>query len=211
MCFLILPIPLNFKMMSKTMINLRLLSQDRLLPAILMLLMAMTRMQHFGGQFTLPDASLAVFFAAGLWLTRSIWFWVFCIWAALIDGFAIQQMGVSDFCVTSAYVFLLPTYALVWAGGRLGQPYFNLEINKVLGLLALAGLVISGAFLISNGSFYVLSGQFAGHWADYLDNVVRYYPSYVFYSLAYVVFVIVIGLVFRAVTEHLPVEAAQDH
>ncbi len=198
-------------MMSKTMSQLRLLSLDRFLPVLLLLLMGMTRMQHFGGQFTLPDASLAVFFAAGLWLPRSVWFWVLCVLAVLIDGFAIQQLGVSDFCVTPAYVFLLPTYALLWLGGRWGQAYLNPSMKNALVLLMTAGLLITGAFLISNGSFYLLSGQFAGHWTDYLDNVARYYPSYIFYSFSYVAFIVALGFVFHGLAENSSIESVQGH
>ena len=80
-------------------------------------LMAATRFHHFGSAFHLPDASLAVFFLGGLYLRRTAAFGAYIGLAALLDYVAIVHGGVSDWCVTPAYAFLLPTYACLWWAG----------------------------------------------------------------------------------------------
>jgi len=54
-----------------------------------------------------------VLFLAGMWIPRA---WLFAILlgvAALADRLAFRQ-EMSDWCVTAAYVFLIPAYACVW-------------------------------------------------------------------------------------------------
>ncbi|MDP3839272.1 MAG: hypothetical protein Q8Q54_10150, partial [Methylococcales bacterium] len=84
----------------------------------LIALMALTRFHHFGDAFSLPDASLAVFFLAGLVFARRWWLLGFLLLeAAVIDYVAITHFNVSAFCVSAAYVFLIPTYAVMWFAG----------------------------------------------------------------------------------------------
>lgn len=86
--------------------------------AVFALLMVATRFHHFGTALHLPDASMAVFFLAGLYLRRHLAFVGFMVLAVALDWAAISYAGVSDFCVTPAYSFLLPAYAALWYGGR---------------------------------------------------------------------------------------------
>ena len=75
---------------------------------ILVLLMAVTRGHHFASLNHLPGASWAVFFLAGAYL-RPLWvFPALFLEAALLDFAAISWSGVSSFCVSPAYIFLLP-------------------------------------------------------------------------------------------------------
>src|SRR3970040_1549850 len=85
---------------------------------LLGLVMAATRFHHFGSAISLPDASLAIFFLAGFYLRSPLVFAGFLAEAALIDYVAITHGGVSDWCVSPAYVFLAPTYASLWFAGR---------------------------------------------------------------------------------------------
>ena len=81
--------------------------------------MVATRFHHFGDVLHLPDASMALFFLGGLYLRKHWQFAAFIALAVVIDWIAIEHAGVSDFCVTPAYSFLLPAYAVLWYGGRL--------------------------------------------------------------------------------------------
>ena len=92
--------------------------QQFVLLALFALLMAATRFHHFGSALFLPDASLAVFFLAGFYLSGVMALAVLLLEAGLIDYLAITMGGVSDWCVTPAYWFLIPTYACLWCGGR---------------------------------------------------------------------------------------------
>jgi len=154
----------------------------------LMALMAATRFHHFGTPFDLPDASLAVFFLAGLWLGGRYLFALLLAEAGLIDYLAIAQMGVSDFCISSAYIFLVPAYAAMWWGGkwcrRFAAVNFNALAQQAVALVSATSL----AYLISNGSFYWLSGKFAGgNWTGFLESFAKYYPSYLQYTAIYAV------------------------
>ncbi|WP_347988247.1 hypothetical protein [Methylomonas sp. AM2-LC] len=160
----------------------------------LMLLMAATRFHHFGTAFALPDASLAVFFLAAFWLGGRFFFAALLLEAGVIDYLAITQLGVSDYCVSPAYVFLIPTYAAMWLGGQYSRQFKAWSISNALKqCLVLMGST-SVAFMISNGSFYLLSGRFAElSVAEYFQRVGQYYPSYLGGALLYGV--MIIGLV----------------
>lgn len=159
--------------------------------AALVLLMAVTRGSHFGSPFALPDATLAIFLLAGFMLPRftlaALAAFVFLLLeAGGIDYYAINVAGVSDYCVSPAYWFLIPAYAGMWLGGR----WFATRQKNSWNSLALFGgvswLTTTVAFLISNGSFFLLSGRFTDmSLAEYAARVATYYPSYLGGSLMY--------------------------
>lgn len=154
----------------------------------LMLLMAATRFHHFGDAWSLPDASLAVFYLAGLGLGGPYLFLLLLTEAGVIDFLAINQLGVSDYCVSAAYIFLLPTYAAMWLGGQWSARFSPLHATGLIRRFVMLLAVTSLAFLISDTSFYLLSGRVAvASWAQYLDGVASYYPSYLLAAVMYVV------------------------
>jgi len=147
--------------------------------------MAATRFNHFGSPLNLPDASLAMFFLAGLYLSRPIWFPVFIVEAGLMDWASIAG-GISGWCVTSAYGFLIPAYAALWFAGRWYRRHARMQWRALMPLFPALGLSIVAAFAISNASFYLFSGYFAElDWSDYLRGVIRYFPAYAGYTLVY--------------------------
>jgi len=160
--------------------------QVEYLPIPLIALMVLTRFHHFGDVLHLPDASLAVFFFAGFYRKKALLGFLLAL-AALIDFVAIEN-GTSSWCVSPAYVFLIPTYAVMWFAGRYCSTFKSMNIanlTKSVGLLALA---TSAAFAISNGSFYLFSGRYEDvSLAGYFVRVAQYYPFYVGAALIYVV------------------------
>lgn len=157
-------------------------------PIALMLLMAATRFHHFGTGLSLPDASLAVFFLAGLWSGGISFFMILLLEAGLIDYLAIGQFGVSDYCISPAYVFLVPTYTVLWFGGKLCAKFKAISPSALMQQFGILALATSIAFLISNGSFYLLSGRFGKlSVLEYVDRVAQYYPAYLSAALIYVV------------------------
>ena len=154
--------------------------------SLLALAMLVTRFHHFGSSVNLPDASLAVFFLLGL-LGGWRWFPVFALLAGAIDYAAIAWGGVSDFCVTPAYFFLLPTYAVMTATAYLVRADGALRPRQ-LPLVALAALVSTTlAFVISSGSFYFFSDYFASlSLAAYIGRTANYFLSYLGYALFYI-------------------------
>lgn len=144
------------------------------LAAGLIALMGATRFYHFGTALHLPDASLAVFLLAGLWLRDVRWLAVLLLQAAAIDYLAITQFGVSDYCVTAGYAFLLPTYSLLWAAGRGMQRVCAWHLQAVIATAA-----VSAAFIVSNVGFYAFSGRYAELGAAaYAAEVAQYYLPY---------------------------------
>ena len=129
-------------------------------------LMAATRFNHFGSAVSLPDASLAVFFLGGLYLALSARasiaaFIALILEAGLIDYYATSMQGVSDWCMTPAYWFLIPTYGSLWLVGRWFALRHTMQGKGLIGLALVAWAANSFAFVFSNATFYLFSEHFA--------------------------------------------------
>ena len=152
----------------------------------LALLMALTRSDHFGSAISLPDASLAAFYLAGIFTGGILSFVLLLTEAALLDYIAITHWQVSDYCISPAYVFLIPTYAVMLLAGRWSAKYSTLnsrDLSRQFACLLVAGSI---AFIISNGSFYLLSGKFPELLVvQYAERVAKYYPAYISSTLIY--------------------------
>lgn len=182
------------------------LSQRQMFIALgLFALMAATRMHHFGTSLHLPDASLAVFLLAGFFIASPLFFGALLVGAGVLDYLAITQFGVSDYCVTPAYWFLIPTYAVLWFAGRY---YARIHQHNLRSLGMFAGLsfaATSVAFFISNGAFYVFSGRFPEmSMAEYAHRVAQYYAPYLGGAVAYLIPAILLYVLFarRADAQH---------
>jgi hypothetical protein len=129
--------------------------------ALLALVMAATRFSHTGSTWLPPDASWAVFFIGGFYLARE-WRWalgVLLIEAVAVDYAAIRYLGISNYCVTVAYWFIVPAYSVLWLGGAwLRRRYQQLPVD-LLRLLVSLTVCVSLCFLITQGSFYWLGGR----------------------------------------------------
>lgn len=175
----------------------------------LMALMAATRFHHFGTPFALPDASLAVFFLAGLWLGGRYLFATLLAEAGIIDYLAITKLGVSDFCVSKAYVFLIGSYGAMWLGGKWCRQFAELNVASAARQFAALVVSTSVAFLFSNGSFYWLSGRYTDtNWAQYIERFAKYYPPYLTTAALYVVVIFAAVSAIKAILAH---KASQQH
>jgi len=165
----------------------RLFHSELAIACALAALMAATRFHHFGSALQLPDASLAVFFLGGLYLRRALAFGAYAGLAALVDYMAIAHVGVSDWCVTPAYAFLLPTYACLWWAGVWCSKHERRGWRRYPRLAGALLVATVFAFLISNASFYGLSDYFGElSLAEYAARVARYFPPYFASTVAYV-------------------------
>lgn len=143
----------------------------------LALLMAATRSHHFATALHLPDASWAVFFLAGFYL-RPLWmFPALMALAGVSDYMAIAWFGVSDFCMSPAYGFLLPAYGALWIAGRWYARRHRFALST---LIPLASSVLLGAAvceIISSGGFYFFSGRFAEtSLVEFGVRLAKYFP-----------------------------------
>jgi hypothetical protein len=173
----------------------------------LVLLILLTRSQHFGTAFSPPDATLAAFFLAGLWVRSGLLMVLLLGVAALADQVAFAN-GISAWCVTAAYVFLIPTYASLWFAGLYCR---GVQLTSLAGVgVLLAALTASTAlaFAISSGSFFLFSGYFPTMSAlEYGGRVLKYVPHYMGWAMAYSVGGVVLSLGWRALR---PRNAAAD-
>lgn len=165
------------------------LSQRQALIALgLVALMAVTRMHHFGSALHLPDASLAVFLLAGFLISSPLLFGALLLEAGALDYVAITQLGVSDYCVTPAYWFLIPTYAVLWFSGRYYARVHQYGLRSLVAFAGIAFAAVSVAFLISNGAFYLFSGRYPDmSIAEYGARIAQYYVPYLTSAVVYLV------------------------
>lgn len=168
----------------------------------LAMLMALTRSDHFGSAITLPDASLAVFYLAGIFTGGIASFTVLLAEAALLDYVAITHWQVSDYCISPAYIFLIPTYAIMFYTGRWGAKFITFSRHDLVRQFTYLLVAGSIAFFISNGSFYLLSGKFPELSAvQYMERVAKYYSAYIsstlMYSLAILFFTHLVSMLFK--------------
>lgn len=157
-----------------------------ILLSLLSLVLLATRFNHFGSSVNPPDATLAVLFLAGWYLGTWESLAVLLVLAGLADAASIAG-GVSAWCVTPAYWFLIPAYAAPWLAGRFAQRVAAPLVRRT----AIAALTLTFAvavfFAISNVSFYLLSGYFGSMTASvYAQAVIQYFPRYLEVALAYV-------------------------
>ncbi len=195
------------------------LFQDRMwvIAAGLMLAMAATRFNHFGSAVSLPDASYAVFFLCGLYLARftrvtMVVFIALLLEAGLVDYYATSVQGISDWCMTPAYWFLIPTYGSLWFAGHWFAPRHTMEGRGLIGLALTAAAASSFAFLFSNAGFYLFSGRFNDMTViEYASRVAQYYGSYASVSLLYVACAVAIHMTFNIISKesaHSPSDVA---
>ena len=153
------------------------------------LLMAATRFPGLASDLHLQDASWAVFFLAGFYL-KEHWRWAFPALMATavgIDWIAIQHLGVSNYCVTVAYWFLLPAYGTLWLGGSSLRHKATMDLRSLARVVATLIVAVSACFLISDASFYWLGGRvierrltgWAGNFTTWYWPMVRIPIAYV--------------------------------
>jgi hypothetical protein len=152
-------------------------SHQILIGLVLVALMIATRGHHFASITHLPSASWAVFFLAGVYL-RPVWaFAGLLALAGGLDFAAVTWGGVSNFCTSPAYPFLLPAYGSLWLAGRWFAKHYSFGVQALprLGASLLGGAVL--AELFSSGGFYFFSGRYAEPTlAEFGMRLVKYFP-----------------------------------
>jgi len=153
-------------------------SNQILIGVVLTLLLITTRGHHFASINVLPSASLAVFFLAGLYL-RPVWVLAGLLaLCAGLDYSAITVGGVSSFCVTPAYGFLLPAYGVMWFAGRWFAKQYSFSGKALLTLVGSVSIAAVLSELFSSGGFYFFGGRFAETTvAEFGSRLVKYFPQ----------------------------------
>ena len=160
---------------------------------LLVALMIMTRGHHFATLYSLADASWAIFFLAGVYL-RSAWPLLALIaLGGWLDFAAVHWGGVDDFCISPAYMFMLPAYFSLWLAGRwyAQRHQFSWHTFLPLSTSILVGLTLCE--LLSGGGFYFFSGRIAEtNLQEFGEQVIKYFPLYIETFLSYTVIAILI-------------------
>ena len=177
-------------------------------PAILLalaILMAATRSHHFASTLHLPDASWAVFFLIGFYVSSRWALGGLLALAGLSDYMAISWFGVSDFCVSPAYLLLAPAYGSLWLAGRWFSRRYRFHPSA---LLPLAGSVLAGSVvceLLSSGGFYLFSGRLAEtSLAGFAAQFVEYFPATLAGMMLYLVTAAIAHILFELAGRGLP-------
>mgnify|MGYP001583443654 FL=1 len=166
---------------------------------VLASLIAATRGHHFDLLNHLPSASWAAFFLAGVYV-RSLWvFPGLLAEAAALDYVAITWGGVSSFCVSPAYGFLLPAYGALGVAGRWYATRHHESLATLVPLTISMLIGVSLCELLSSGSFYYLSGRFdETSLAGLSERMIQFFPRALFAFLFYVGAAGVLHVAFRA-------------
>lgn len=151
----------------------------------LMAVMAATRFHHFGDALHVPDASWALFFLAGFYLSPA-WLLGLMLEAVAIDVAAVGWMGVSGYCLTPAYAGLQIAHLALWAGGRWSSRHLNTDALGLIQLTVVAVGITGLAFVVSNGAFYWFGGRVAEtSLAQFAQTFVDYAPRFLASTLMY--------------------------
>jgi len=166
----------------------------------LVLLMIITRGHHFASLQNLPGASWAIFFLAGVYL-RSAWPLLgFFALSWLLDFAAYTWGGTSGFCLTPAYIFLLPAYSALWFAGRwyANQHQFAWRTFMPLSLSIVVGLSLCELF--SSGGFYFFSGRFEETTlVEFGSRLVQFFPMYIESFVFYIGIAMVVHAAFTLI------------
>jgi hypothetical protein len=162
---------------------------ERIAIVILTVLMAATRIEHFGINQMFPDASTAIFFLGGLLIGNSLWFLALLAEALALDITAINVVGVDPACISFGYCMMIPAYAALWFASRGLREDFEPSIQSYakLALACVAGLV--AFFVLSNFGYYYGAGfSISMPVSEYVSRVAKYFPYYLTITLAYSAF-----------------------
>jgi hypothetical protein len=172
---------------------------ERLAAILLAVLMAATRVHHFGVGAVAPDASTAVFFLAGLMLASPWWLLALLAEAVALDVFAIGVAGVADACVSGGYVLLAPAYGALWLAGRGMRGAARLDLLTAGKLVCALTGGVAAFFVISNLGYFLGSEFYSLGAQEYARRVSRYFSYYEIVTLVYAG----IGIMIAAVAARL--------
>jgi hypothetical protein len=165
---------------------------------LLVALMVVTRGQHFASVSALPSASWAVFFLAGFYLSTRWAFPGLLALAAALDFSAVFFAGVSSYCLSPAYGFLIPAYGSLWLAGRWFASKYQFSWTTTLFLSASVVTGAAMATVFSSGGFYWFSGRYTDPTViEFGQRFIQYFPQYLGTLSFYVAIAAVSHIAFR--------------
>jgi len=162
------------------------ISPQWLIAGVLMLMMLVTRPHMLAH---LQDASWAIFILLGFYVRSHIGFVVFMVTAFVIDLAVVEYTQIDNYCMTPAYPFIIPAYAVLWGAGqwlaRQHQVHGSYQKTLFHGVIA-AALAITVCFGITNIGFYWFSEHFESmSLLAYANDVAKYLVAFMQTSFFY--------------------------
>ena len=169
----------------------------------LILLLVVTREYNLATWHSLPGATWAVFFLAGIYIKPKWILPLLLLLTWLLDFSASKWGSASDSCLTPAYGFLIPAYASLWLAGYWYSRRYILSF-KTIPLLIIS--LFTGAFLcelFSSGSFYLLSGYFSQpNLTEFMGRELSHFPAYLLSVYFYVALAAMVHVLFALSKPH---------
>ena len=123
---------------------------------ILLFLTLLTRASHELTSFSLPDASLAIFIAAGIFLKQRKWLLVFIASIVSLDWYIVNINNMTHINFETSYLGHIFTYILTW---ELSRKFLSDDkFLKAKLFFPTAFIAIVSSYIISFSSHYFLSG-----------------------------------------------------
>jgi len=159
-----------------------------LLALILLFLIMLTRASHELTSLNLPDASLAIFIAAGIFLKQRKFLLLFVALIVSIDAYIINMTHIN---FETSYLGHIFTYIFTW---ELGRKFLSgAKSLKAKLFFPIAFFAIASSYIISFSSHYFLSGwisnpNFYGGLTFLINNFNAFFvPNAVYFGLLYAI------------------------
>jgi hypothetical protein len=167
----------------------KLLTKNILLAVMLFFLIMLTRASHELTSLNLPDASLAIFIAAGIFLKHRKFLFLFIALIVSVDAYIININNMTHINFETSYLGHIFTYILTW---ELGRKFLSGDKSlKAKLFFPIAFFTIVSSYTISFSSHYFLSGWINNpNFYDGLSFLVNnfnsfFIPNAVYFGLLY--------------------------
>lgn len=165
----------------------------------LLLLMLATRSSHFASAWSLPDASRAVFFLGGFYLSRK--YFGVLIGTAIAMDFISMALGGSRACLSPGYLLIVPAFAALWFGGELLRKVVGRDLMFFVKAAAYWWVAASISYAMTSAGYYFLSGKFADpSLIGWIERMQNWYAMFVAQPMLYLVAAAVVHFAVTQVT-----------
>ena len=163
----------------------KLLTKNILLAVMLLFLIMLTRASHELTSLNLPDASLAIFIAAGIFLKHRKFLFLFVALIVSVDVYMININNMTHINFETSYLGHIFTYILTW---ELGRKFLSGDKSlKAKLFFPIAFFAIASSYTISFSSHYFLSGWISNpNFYDGLIYLGSYFNPFFIPNAAYV-------------------------
>ena len=159
----------------------------------LFFLMALTRNSHSLTAFSLPDATMALFFIGGFHLKDLRWFAGLFLLSTLIDAITSYTDPSMNLWLNISYFGMIFAYGAMWLGG-----YITIKVKSLIYLFIISVVSTLIGFIISTQTFNLLSGRFPDmNIKQSIQTGWEYLPQSLLYTIVYLIVFLGIQSLFK--------------